>query len=193
MTMIDLRPAAQRLSALVAATPDAALHASTPCASTTVGALLHHVDGFALAFTSAARKSPEFTDGAPFGDASQLRDNWRTGIPERLAVLADAWRDPQAWTGTAKVGGGEFPGELCGKIALGEMVIHGWDLARATAAPFSATDEELEALKSYIEPIVSGPQPPPEGLFGPRVAVPDDAPLIDQVLGLTGRNPNWRP
>jgi hypothetical protein len=28
------------------------------------------------------------------------------------------------------------------------------------------------------------------GAFPPRVAVPDDAPLQDRLLGLTGRDPN---
>ena len=31
------------------------------------------------------------------------------------------------------------------------------------------------------------------GLFGPPVSVPDDAPLLDRLLGLTGRDPAWRP
>jgi len=30
-----------------------------------------------------------------------------------------------------------------------------------------------------------------EGLFGPPVDVPDDAPLLDRVIGLTGRDPEW--
>jgi hypothetical protein len=29
------------------------------------------------------------------------------------------------------------------------------------------------------------------GLFGPVVAVPTDAPLVDQVVGLSGRDPGW--
>jgi uncharacterized protein (TIGR03086 family) len=191
MTIIDLRPAAQRLTGIITRIPDDALGAPTPCASTNVAVLLHHVDGFALAFTNVARKSEQSTDGAPFSDA--LRDEWRTAIPQQLSVLADAWRDPNAWTGTAKVGGGVFPGELCGKIALGEMLLHGWDLARATGAPFTPSDDELEAVRSYIEPIVTAPKPPPEGLFGPRVEVPEDAPLLDKVLGLSGRDPAWSP
>ncbi len=28
------------------------------------------------------------------------------------------------------------------------------------------------------------------GVFGPKVSVPDDAPLLDRLLGLTGRDPN---
>jgi len=30
-------------------------------------------------------------------------------------------------------------------------------------------------------------------LFGPVVEVPDDAPLLDRVIGLTGRDPAWSP
>jgi hypothetical protein len=31
------------------------------------------------------------------------------------------------------------------------------------------------------------------GLFRPVVEVPDDAPLLDRVIGLTGRDPAWSP
>jgi hypothetical protein len=30
-------------------------------------------------------------------------------------------------------------------------------------------------------------------VYGPAVTVPDDAPLLDRILGLTGRDPKWRP
>jgi hypothetical protein len=31
------------------------------------------------------------------------------------------------------------------------------------------------------------------GLFGAPVAVPESAPLLDRLIGLTGRDPAWKP
>jgi len=32
-----------------------------------------------------------------------------------------------------------------------------------------------------------------DGIFGPTITVPDDAPLLDRVVGLSGRDPAWSP
>lgn len=112
--------------------PDDALDWRTPCEAFSVGDLLDHLGGMALAFTAAAAKTP--LEGAASGDAARLRPDWRTRIPRDLLTLAEAWRDPDAWTGMTGAGGVELPGEVAGAVALDELVIHGWDLAKATAS-----------------------------------------------------------
>ena len=134
---LDLEPATKVMAELVAHVTDDQLGDPTPCPDYTLGDLLDHVGGLALAFTAAATKETAALAGqGPAGDASRLGEDWRTRIPRDLAELAHAWRDPNAWTGMTQAGGIDLPGEVAGLVALDEVVIHGWDVARATGQPF---------------------------------------------------------
>jgi uncharacterized protein (TIGR03086 family) len=195
MAPLDLEPAARRLATLVGGMSEADLGGPTPCRDTTVGALLDHIDGLSQVFTATATKSGgDLVERAPSADAAHLAADWRTRIPEQLTALAAAWRRPEAWTGMTKAGGLELPGDVAGLVALDELVIHGWDVARATGQPFDCDPALLEALHGFvIQSSEPGQEAQREGLFGPVVAVPDDAPLLDRVIGLTGRDPAWSP
>jgi uncharacterized protein (TIGR03086 family) len=171
---------------LVTAVPDDALTDPTPCARYTVGDLLDHIGGFALAFAAAARKTP--LGRAPSGDATRLGDDWRTRIPRDLLAMADAWQDPAAWEGMTAAGGVDLPGEVAGIVALDELVVHGWDLAKAIGRPAGYDGPGLEAVHGIVRQLRGA-----EGVFGSQVAVPDDAPLLDRILGIAGRDPGWEP
>ena len=195
MTLIDLEPAASRMAGLVRGVPAELLDGPTPCPDYTLGDLVEHVGGLSLAFTAAATKDlGGATSQAPSPDASRLGDDWRTRIPAALARLAEAWRDPQAWTGMTQAGGVDLPGEAAGVVALDELVIHGWDIARATGQPYEVDSDLLQAVHDFVAQF-SGPGQEEQraGLFGPVVPVPDDAPLLDRVIGMTGRDPAWSP
>jgi uncharacterized protein (TIGR03086 family) len=195
VTRVDLTPAAQRLADLVGCIPDGMLDAPTPCPDYTVGDLVDHVGGAARVFTVAAVKDMgDVTASGPSGDASRLGGDWRTRIPGDLAGLAEAWRDPAAWTGMTRAGGIELPGEVAGLVALDELVLHGWDLARATEQEYECDLSSLEAVHGFVAQF-SGPgqEAARQGLFGPVVDIPADAPLLDRVVGLAGRDPAWAP
>jgi uncharacterized protein (TIGR03086 family) len=192
---IDLGPAAQQLATLVRNVPDDMLGAPTPCPDYTVGDLLDHIGGLAKAFTWAATKSSLDTEPvSPLGDAARLQPDWRQRIPADVEVLAEAWRDPAAWTGMTKAGPVDLPGEIGGLVALDEIVVHGWDVARATGQPFDVDPVTLQAVHDLVIQF-SGPGTEEQraGGFGPEIAVPADAPLLDRVLGMVGREPGWRP
>lgn len=192
--MLDLEPATRKLAEIVEGVRDDLLGAPTPCSESTVGDLLDHVDGLSVAFAAAARKTPlEGDSRAPSVDASRLGPDWRRRVPERLATLASAWKDEAAWTGMTQAGGLDLPSDVAGIVALDEVIVHGWDLAVASGQRFTCEPHLLEAAYGFVRSAVDeSPQGTP-GLFGPPVPVTDDAPLLDRLIGLTGRDPSWRP
>lgn len=188
---IDLEPPAGQLAQLVGGVSDGQLAERTPCAGRSVRDLLAHIQHLALAFRDAAEKA-----GSPAQDApapAELDEGWRDLIPARLAALAAAWRKPEAWEGTTKVGGLTLPAANAGQIAVDELVIHGWDLARSTRQPFSCDPASLNASLEFVTQAAQQPAQAREGLFGPVIEVPPDAPVIDRIIGLSGRDPSWTP
>jgi uncharacterized protein (TIGR03086 family) len=150
--ILDLDPAAREVARLLDGVTDDQLAGPTPCADTTVAALLDHLLGLSQAFTWAAHKSTKTqAEGSAPGPptAEGLDPNWRTLLAERLGELAQAWRDPMAWTGMAAAGGVSMPAEQMGVVALDELVLHGWDLARATGQQFTCDPASTAAVLAF--------------------------------------------
>ncbi|MCG8915798.1 maleylpyruvate isomerase family mycothiol-dependent enzyme [Actinokineospora sp. PR83] len=155
------------VAALVEGVRDDQRAAPTPCAEYTVADLLDHLDGVAVGFTVAAD---------------------RVGVADRLRGLADAWGVPAAWEGeTEGPVGLVLPNAVWGRIVLTEVVVHGWDLATATGNGLALPEDALRHCYEHVVRFV--PEAPLPELWGPPVAVPPDAPLLDRILGITGRTP----
>ncbi|GAA2233748.1 TIGR03086 family metal-binding protein [Streptomyces amakusaensis] len=189
----DLRPAADAVARLLDGVPDGRLGEPTPCPGYTVRELLGHLTGLASAFRDTALKDlGPTTDTAPDSALPTLDDDWRTALPERLGELATAWSGPGAWEGTTRAGGVTLPARVAGQVALNELIVHGWDLARATGQPYALPEASLRV--SYELLAAAGDDDPLRGTnFGPAVPVPADAPLLDHVIALSGRSPAWTP
>ncbi len=74
-----------------------------------------------------------------------------------------------------------------GMFLTGDVLIHTWDLARATGQ-----DERLDP--QAVSEMYAGMQPMDEmlrgsGQFGPKVAVPDDADEQTKLIAFVGRQP----
>lgn len=195
--MIDLRLAAEQVVELLTHVSDGQLPAPTPCAGTSVGGLIDHVDMLSLAFRAAARKEAgPVTGPPPRPDASRLGPDWRRTVPERVLALAlaESWREPSSWQGTTQAGGLELPGDVAGTVALDELALHGWDLARAIGQPFACTPEAVAACTGFVASMSTPERESArQGLFGPALPVPDDATPFERLLRLAGRDPQWRP
>ncbi|WP_406505552.1 TIGR03086 family metal-binding protein [Streptomyces sp. NBC_00212] len=188
----DLGPAAAELTRLLEGVRDEQLEVPTPCPAYVLRDLLSHIAGLSVAFRDAAHKefvpSTSTAPGsvrppAPAGD-------WRKSMPENLAAMADAWRDPAAWEGETQAGGLTFPAAIAGRVALDELVVHGWDVARASGQTYRPAPVDLEVSYGLLAP--SKDDPAARGTaFGPAVDVPHEAPMLDRLIGMSGRDPGW--
>lgn len=192
--MIDLVSATRRTAELLANIRDEQLGSPTPCPSYTLGDLLDHVNGLAQAFTDAANKENLGEPGVEprQGSAANLDPGWRTVIPRRLAALGEAWRDPAAWEGMTRAGGIDLPTEIAGLVALDEVIVHGWDLAKASGQPYDADPDHVHVCIQTM-----GPQPGEERpmgddvAFGRPVDVTADASPVDRLAAVLYRDRSW--
>jgi uncharacterized protein (TIGR03086 family) len=191
---LDLGPAARRVAGLLDGVSDDQLAAPTPCADTPVAALLDHLVLLTAAFRDSARKVPGRDGPPPQPSSEHLDPRWRTVLPRQLDELVAAWREPAAWEGLAQAGGITLPAPVMATVALDELVLHGWDLARATGQAYEPDPASAQAVFEFTS-AMSAPEhlESREGLFGPIVEVAPDAPLFDRALGFSGRDPGWTP
>lgn len=191
-TTVDLGPQARIIARLAQGVREEQLADATPCPGCAVRNLLGHLTGLSVAFRDAARKNLGPTTDTP-ADAAEpdIGPGWREELAEALDALAEAWRDPAAWTGMTRAGGVDLPGAVAGAVAADELVIHGWDLARATGQEYAPDPAALTAAHDFLAGAAEGGGG--NGAFGPVVPVPDGAPLLERAVGLSGRDPGWTP
>lgn len=180
--MFDLQPSTAELASLVRGVGEEQLLLPTPCAEWTVRDLLSHIHQFASVFTTNARKEPM---APPTG----LVDDWRVAIPAALGDVASAWSQPQAWVGLVDAGGIEMPAADNAVVAVEEMTVHGWDLARATGQRFEVPTEAVTRVENFL--VLFPGADDSSGPFGPNGPLPADPDRFERVLAGTGRDPRW--
>ena len=56
-----------------------------------------------------------------------------------------------------------------------------------------ADDDAVRACLEFAQRIAAEAPGMRDAMYAPAVPVPDDAPLLDRLIGQTGRDPRWRP
>ncbi|MBM4575887.1 TIGR03086 family protein [Rhodococcus hoagii] len=189
-TEYDLGPASMQVARVAAGVRDEHLGLPTPCNRLVGG--------------RPAAASPRADDRVRGHCAQDPVPRGRVGAADRTAGgLAGAARTTTRGTacrvararslGRRSSGGGvTMPAAVMGTVAIDELVLHGWDLARATGQPFESDPASVEASLSFAASMsVPGEEEGREGLYGPVVPVPDDASDLDRLLGYAGRDPRW--
>jgi uncharacterized protein (TIGR03086 family) len=167
------------------------LHDPTPCPDYDVEKLRDHVVGWVTNFAAG------FADPDGQAPSADLSDYDVPGDPGSAVRQAAEQLDTALRAGAAdrplRLGDSEMPGGMALSMILWEYQVHGWDLARACGQPWSppqaAAHESLEFAPGMLTEDYQG-----EGkAFGKPVEVSDDAPALDRLLGMSGRDPSWTP
>lgn len=183
--------AAAPLHGLVATLTDDDLTRPTPCTGYDIAGLVAHLLFWAPALAGAGTRRPAPPAAAAEADLLPLAPGWPEALRASVDEVAAAWSGPGAWEGSAEFAGAEMPAAVLGGMALGELVVHGWDLAAALGVDIAWDDEVLAGLHAMVA--ATAAQGREMGAYGPEVPVAETAPLLDRILGLTGRSPAWQP
>jgi uncharacterized protein (TIGR03086 family) len=117
------------------------------------------------------------------GVGGNLASEW----DEASVESADAFSADGALDRTVALSRGDTPVRDYISEMIFDLVVHGWDLQQAIGftgqLPADAVEAVYEAMRGHD---FSGGE-----MFGDPVPVPDDAPTLNKLLGLTGRDPSW--
>ena len=178
------------MAAVARAITDDQLANKTPCTEYDVRALVNHLLFWGPSLAGAGRKESVSQPAAAEADADLAAGGWRGRLLALLDDITSSWARPSAWAGETSMGTPQtLPAAVMGAMIVGELAMHGWDLAVATGQRL-----ELPAgLLAYLhDTMIAGVEQGREmGMYGPEVAVPADAPSLDRILALTGRDPAW--
>jgi uncharacterized protein (TIGR03086 family) len=170
-TVDQLADALERTGRLVAGIRDDQWHDPTPCAEWDVRAVVDHlIKGNA-------------TLAAALGAGEVATADYQ----EVAARLLGAFRQPEAMERMVTVPAGTVPAPFALHLRLTELLVHGWDIARATGQKTDFPEELAEEELRFSERAV-GQLPPDRKPFAPPTAAPDNAPTIDRLAGLLGRD-----
>jgi len=130
----------------------------------------------------------------PLPDELTARDftadaDWAEQYAAQLDRAVAAWADPAAWEGEIDLGGSAMPAVEIAVMLIEELVLHGWDVARATGQEVRLSQESaafvLRAVEGNAE-IYRQYQG-----FADPVDLPATATTLERALAASGHDPQW--
>jgi uncharacterized protein (TIGR03086 family) len=186
-TVEQLETALDVVQPLVAAVASDQWSAPTPCENWDVRALLGHVVGGNRVFAAAAA-------GVPLEQARRALDDPLGTDPvvayaESAAEVVAAFRAPGVLERPMTIPFGTVSGTVALSLRIVDTLVHGWDLARATGRTVSFPDDVVEQSiafsREFLPQVPAGRTP-----FGSPHEVAADAPPLDRLVALLGREPH---
>jgi uncharacterized protein (TIGR03086 family) len=180
--------AAETARVVTEAAKTATLDDKTPCPGWDLRTLLNHTILW-TSYSAERRAHGESVAPELMSKDFTAEPGYAEAYQAQLAMAVQAWSRPEAWAGDRSVMGSPMPAADIGAMLIMEMVLHGWDVAKATGQEYHCDGELAQALLSTVQ--AQGDMFRQYQGFAAIVPVPDDAPAFDRALSLSGRDPSW--
>ncbi len=161
------------------------LTGSTPCTEWNVQQLINHNILVTEYVHSILTGGPPVNPGEVSGPlpAEGAEEAFVSGTSKVLEVIKSAGMLEKVVNSPF----GEMPAGNFLMMPFGDILIHKWDLAKATNQDVSMDSPMADVCFQVFASVAEGARQ--GGVFGPEVTVPIDANSRDKLLGLTGRAP----
>ncbi|MDQ1403406.1 MAG: hypothetical protein QOG03_1722 [Actinomycetota bacterium] len=169
---------------VVAGIDDDAWSSPTPCADYDVRTLTNHVVGGNLWVAELAPGGTIEAVGDRL-DGDVLGDDATAAYDQSAKAAAAAFNTEGAMDRPVAVSYGPVPGSMYAGHRIIDVVVHGWDLAKATGQDTTLDPGLVQACSEILEPQIALLQG--SGMFGTPVSVPDDADPQTKLLAALGR------
>ena len=156
------------------------------CAGWTVKDVADHVLGGNL-FAAALAGGASSDDALAQALTASFDGDPIAGFVESASLQLDAFQRPGALDAMVRHPQGDISGRTFLYYRVGDLLLHGWDLARSTGGDDRLDDDLVPDVWRGYQPLL--PAATQNGAFGkgPTGDVPDDAPLALRLLDVTGR------
>ena len=146
----EMAAAAAEAARVVNGVPDGAdtLKEPTPCGEWDLRTLLNHTILW-TSYSAERRAHGESVAEDLMNKDFTADPGFREDYARQISKAVSAWKDPQAWAGELGVMGDATPAADVGAMLLMEMVLHGWDVAKATGQEYNADDAVAEAVQEH--------------------------------------------
>lgn len=166
----------------IAAVPETRWDAASPCEDWDALGVLAHVVGTQTMFAGMVGRDLQpgpSLDDDPVGAWTTARDQTQAALddPALAAVEFDG------------LGGRTTFADAVDRFLSFDLVVHRWDLARATGLDDEIPEVDLRALQAAIDQMSEsfGESMRSPGVFGPELTPPPDADSQTKVLAFIGR------
>jgi uncharacterized protein (TIGR03086 family) len=161
---------------------------STPCTEWDVHTLLNHLILW-TSYSAERRAHGESVSEELMAKDFAAEPGFAAAYRAQLDRALAAWADPAAWERDLNVMGSATPAADVAALLIAETVLHAWDLAVATGQSYTVGDKAAAAALASVE--ANAELFRQYKGFAEPVPAPAGAPVLDRVLALSGRDPDW--